>query len=309
MAYIALALVILFWGSAGAVATKVNSGLEPLLMALTRNIIGFVTLLLLIIIQRTIIRERTHIYPKPAFKSYISLWISGFFGFGLMMWLFFQASQMTLASHLVLILSLAPLCTMLLERLAGGNPLPVQRVIAAAVSLIGIFIIVFPSFLSGRNMWAGDLTAFGSLVSFSIFSHQLNRLKPYFNPLPANLHAIAAGTLFLLLVAFIDKGSSILSYISAFDEINDSLPALLYLGICSTGAAYFLYAWTMNKLPFQNVILSLYLQPIAGILIARIWLKEPIYESFILGSILVLAGLVMAQLKYNKRSKELTPNG
>lgn len=303
MPYAAMMFVVLFWGSAAAVGRLMGTDESALTLSIWRVQLGFA--LLLAIQLLVMARHRTGGSPalsgKPAFRSYIPIWISGIFGYGIMIWLFFFAARTTLASHLVLILSAAPIGTLLLNRvLDRSGRLSGRSLVATTVSLLGIVIMVPLDLTNEGASLKGDLLGVAAMLAFSLYTIGIKRYGKGFTSMQINLNGMLAGLVFLWVVSAA-VGNPFLP--ASFNGIG-RWSGILYLGLFSTGLAYFLYSWAISKLPMARVLSFIYLQPVVGVSISLIGLDEPLTLRLVLGMGFIMAGLLLnlIQTTQSKRS-------
>lgn len=291
MPYAAILLVVILWGSAASVSRSIGPVQTPLDLALWRLSIGLVLLLVPLAVAKI---HRRNSKPATAptarrLRDFLPVWASGVVGFGLMIWLFFAAARLTLSSHLVLILSLTPLCTLLLDRLfskrkSGGS----HGLGAAAVCLLGVAVMIGPDLSASGASLAGDGLAMLAMLCLSLYTLGTKQRPPGMTTLEVNVHGMAAGLLFLWLLLLATKGSL---WPPGFTESGQWF-AIGYLGAASTGLAYLLYAWTLSRLPMDRVVPFIFLQPIVGVLLSAIWLNEAFTVNIALGTAGIVGGLV-----------------
>jgi drug/metabolite transporter (DMT)-like permease len=310
MPYAAMLLVVVFWGSAASVGRGMGDAGTALGLATWR--VGLGLALLIVVLAASAAWRRvvgtTDVAPSspawPLSKRHIPIWLGGMLGYGIMIWLFFEAARTTLSSHLVLILSLAPICTMLLDRMSGGQG-DNRSFMPATLSLAGIVIMIAPSLFSSAPNGAGasfggDVMALLALLSFSAFTVLTKRYKRGLSALAVNVHGMSAG-LALLLALFVLTEGRLLP--PAFSTREDWL-AMGYLGLASTGLAYLLYAWALSRMTMERVMPLIYLQPLVGVLLSVIWLDEELTLSVLLGMCGILGGLLW---NHRYTSKQINP--
>lgn len=291
MPYAAIVLVVILWGSAASVSRSIGPVLTPLDLSLWRLSIGLALLVIPLAVAK-LRRRRAKSAPARGtrtLRQLVPVWASGVAGFGLMIWLFFAAARLTLSSHLVLILSLTPICTLLLDRLfsrrrSGGS----QGLGAAVVCLLGVAVMIGPGLSGSGASLAGDGLALLAMLSLSVYTLGARQRPPGMTTLEVNVHGMAAGLLFLWLMLLVTEGSV---WPAGFTEPRQWF-AVAYLGAASTGLAYLLYAWTLSHLPMDRVVPFIFLQPIVGVLLSAIWLDEAFTVNVALGTAGIVGGLV-----------------
>ena len=75
----------------------------------------------------------------------------------------------------------------------------------------------------------------------------------------------------------------------------DWLPILL-LGVVNTGFASLLYFSAMGKLPAQTTAVLGYIEPLSALVFSALFLKERMSGAQLVGAILILSGVILAEL-------------
>ena len=68
---------------------------------------------------------------------------------------------------------------------------------------------------------------------------------------------------------------------------------LAYLGIICTAVGYALWYFAIERAPVNLVGLTVFAQPVAGLLLAAVWLGEPLHWSQCWGSVAIIVGLII----------------
>ena len=68
---------------------------------------------------------------------------------------------------------------------------------------------------------------------------------------------------------------------------------LLYMALICTVAGYALWYWVIRETDVNIVGLTVFIQPVAGLAIAVLWLGEPLHWGQFWGSMVILAGLMI----------------
>ncbi|WP_168120464.1 DMT family transporter [Paenibacillus sp. HB172176] len=306
--YAAMLLVVGFWGSAAAVGKSLGTAETALDLALWR--VGLGLSLLLLLQAGGMIRDRlpggavssmtghpaqpeASLSPSsqrrchPSVRRLIPIWLAGVLGYGIMIWLFFAAARATLASHLVLILSMAPICTMLLNRLAGGRG-DARAFLPAGLSLVGIAVMVAPSLSGSHASLMGDGMAILALLAFSGYTVLTKRFGRGMATTAVNVQGMFAGVVFLWMMILFTEGEPLPAEFSS----SEQWLAIGYLGLAATGLAYWLYAWALTRLPMERIMPLIYLQPLVGVLLSVLWLNESLKWNVVIGMCGVVGGLI-----------------
>jgi drug/metabolite transporter (DMT)-like permease len=70
-----------------------------------------------------------------------------------------------------------------------------------------------------------------------------------------------------------------------------ALLALLYTALLVTVVGFLVLFWAYRRVSAAQVAITMYLQPLAGVVVAWWWLGEPLGAWFVAGAVLVLFGV------------------
>ncbi|MDI4645131.1 DMT family transporter [Cohnella hashimotonis] len=302
--YACILAVVLLWGSAASVGRYLGEAGSPLTLSIWRLALGLVFLGLVRLAalagppakrgarRRAGVRglhdaDSFSAVATSLFQRWLPVWIAGILGYGLMIWLFFAAARTTLASHIVLILSLAPVSTMLIARLTGDRQAARGSLWPTLLCLGGVTIMAAPQASGSGASLAGDVLAVLAMFSFSAYTVLTKRYGGDLPPLQLNTHGMSAGLLFLwALLAITEKSMGL----HAFDTPGQ-WTAIVYLGAATTGLAYLLYTLALARLPMDRVMPFIFLQPAVGVLLSAVWLAEALTLNVALGMCAIIGGL------------------
>ena len=92
--------------------------------------------------------------------------------------------------------------------------------------------------------------------------------------------------------------------------VHASLAAWLgvaYLDLVTSVVAYLLWYWALAHLPAARVAVFTNLQPVATAVLAHVFLGEHVTPQFIGGALVVISGVVLAQLRAPRTAAEVPP--
>lgn len=303
--YFVILSVVFLWSSASIAGKLLGSDMHAGDISVWRTLFGM--LAVLFFIKRASRETRGDGEIRAIrFIDYFPLWMIGIVGFGLMQWLFFLSAQHTYASHLVLIMSLTPLFVKFLRYVVYRESVTVRVWAGSALAMAGSAVILKPEESSGSLLTSGDWLAVGAMIAFAIYTEGMNTYGTRLLPAAANLHVMGAGLFFLILVAAWSHFNQIGMTFRMDLPDSGELAVLLYLGIVTTGIAYLGYSWVIRKMSAAVVTPYLYLQPVFGVLLSWIILKEHVTWRLLGGILLILMGLYVVQRSVRKRESEGT---
>jgi len=162
--------------------------------------------------------------------------------------------------------------------------------LALALATLGALIVVDPRAvrLSPDTFW-GNLSLVGAAITWALYSVLIRLVTRNLDTLRVSLVAFVGG-LFITVPAALWEWKTI--GVGAIDGMV--IAGILYLGIISTALAMFLWNTAFATLPAGIASLTLFAQPLVGVLLGALLLEERLTALFFLGGVLICAGLWLA---------------
>lgn len=270
-------------GTASVSTRYLVSVLDPVDIAFLRYLFGGLALLPFLFLFRT------QNLSRVLLLKIIGL---GILFFALFPFLFSWAFVYTTAARGSLVLATMPIWTMLISKTIGHETVSAKSLIAIGIVLFGLTIALSDKLMMISEHGAllkGELimllTALVGAV-YAIYSQQVLRQVPASTVTPL---AMLAGCFCLLpftIVSGIDIRVMALS--------PQQLWLAVYLGVVAGGIAFFLFNWSLTRSTATFNTLFVTLNPITAIFLANIFLGENINTNFIVGVLVLFAGLYLA---------------
>ncbi len=209
------------------------------------------------------------------------------------------ALKLSLASDISLLSICVPLWVALMARLWLKESLSARGKIGFAAAMVGVLIILWP-----RN-GNGDLSLdriIGNAVfmitgfSWAYYQVQGKALMVRHPPLATTVAAGVVGTLCILPFAAFEW---LAGYSVEFTWI--ALGGVAYAGLLATAVGFAVLFWALVHVRATHAAVMMYLQPLAGTLIAWLLLDEVITIAFLVGAACVLFGVGMVSIPKRKR--------
>jgi drug/metabolite transporter (DMT)-like permease len=204
----------------------------------------------------------------------------------------------------VLLLYTAPLWTVIFSRFIFKEAITVPKIIAVGLVLLGVVFLVNPSSITKEGNMAGILIALVSgifLSLWTIFGKICGNEKS--SPAKTQFYNVFFTLIFLLILQPVMS-----SFIQNPALINFSfdLPAMVwvYLGLfalISNLIPHLSYYHGIREVPASTAGVILLLEPLAGTLLAALFLAQAITLNVLLGGILILAANYLV-IKYEDKS-------
>jgi drug/metabolite transporter (DMT)-like permease len=281
--YLKLILVATFWGGTFVAGRSLAQTVDPFAAGFFRFAIASAILVLLLgrAEGRLTWPEKSHILPV------IFLGLTGVFLYNIF---FLNGLKIIEAGRASAIIANNPIFIALLSALFFKERLNPVKVIGIIISVGGAIIVisrgnVFKLFHGGLG-W-GELYILGSGASWVAFSLMGKVVMDDLSPLRSVTCSSIAGTLLFAAPAFMEGGFDFLGY-SLLEWAN-----IFYWAIFGTVLAFVWYYQGIQKIGPTRAGLFINFVPISAILLAFIFMGEPITPSLLIGTALVSSGVYL----------------
>lgn len=214
-------------------------------------------------------------------------------GNALVMW-----SEKTIPSGTAaLIVASVPLWLNLLDGIRpGGTPFTLRVWIGTALGLLGVAFVARPEgSLSGA--WASVAALQGACVLWAIGSLYAQNVK---ERLPI-LEAAAVEMLAACVVLFLESRALREDLSSFYRASSDAYLALGYLALFGSLIGFTAFALCLNELPAATVGTYAYVNPAVAVFLGRVFLKETLSSSLLIGACLILAAVILSSKRPQPR--------
>ncbi len=231
-------------------------------------------------------------------ERWVELLVIGGSGLFLTQGLIFLGLLYTDVINCGLIISLMPIITMVLAFFVLGEPMGAWQAIGAAVSFIGMIVIIVHGQLSqllGLNFNIGELWVLLGAFGFGLYTVLLRRAKFTMDRLPLLVMLLLAGSVVGVPFAVVE--------ILMGDHFTMDMRGALALGYCAIfgGAVmYWLFNWSIEILGAAKAGLLMYLQMLFVPFFAYLLLGEKLQPYHFVGGALILLGIVVVVAKATK---------
>lgn len=284
-----IVIITLIWGYAWVLMKQSLEYMGPFAFSSLRFGIGAVTLLLVISIFKL------GLPPKRYWKH---LLVIGTFQTAIVFLLVMFALRFVDAGKSSVLLYSMPLWSSLLAVKFLGERLTRWKSIGLLMGIVGLLTILGWDVWSGQSteIIIGELLIITAAVSWAI-SNIYYRLKVKGLPeIQVSALQMLFGTIGILLVTLImESGQPI--------ELNMySLYYVLFTGVLASALCFTVWFMIMRVVDMVTATISTLLVPVFGLLFSRLLLKEELTFGVIVGSVFILAGIVIAQRKKRRET-------
>lgn len=289
--YVSYGLLIfatLFWASAFIVSKDVIANFPPLLAAAARFFIAAIVWIIFLIILEP------RAFTMQAWKLAFLPACLGMFIYNIA---FFIGLDYSLASHSVIIVpGLGPAITAIFSFLILKERITQRQILGISISFIGLLVLLGDGLAIGddwHKVILGDIILFICPIVWSLYTLRLKFiLGKEVSPLAITGLATIIGALGLGLLSLF-MVSDIAQTLQKLD--GTSWLQLGYLGLFGTNLAFLFWTIAVKQIGSVRSVVFLNLVPFWGIILALIFLSEPISLLTPLSLVLILMGVWFTQ--------------
>lgn len=278
------------------VATRIIvEHIAPLHLAFLRFLIGGACLAAAL----TLLRRGAWRIPRSALPRIALL---GVCMYAALPTLFNSSLQFTTASRGAVILALMPLFTAIYGATSGSERLRRLQLMGVVCSIAGIVVVFAESGLGSigsRSVILGNTLMVAAAITGATSNLMAKPLLRSLDALPVTALAMLFGAAFLLLPAL---AQHTVSEVRAAP--SDIRLLVLYLSIPGGALGFFLSIYSIARLSVTQATIYINLNPIVATVLGALLLNEPLTRWFGIGFLLVIAGLLMANVPGRHRQQE-----
>jgi drug/metabolite transporter (DMT)-like permease len=280
-AIIALMIANIIWGGASPIFKYSLVSIPPFTLAFLRFSIA--TILLYPFVYKEF----------RSFKNEVGSWkeilLYALSGVTFNIIFFFLGLQLTQSINAPILASGGPIVTIILAHMFLGEKFKLVKIIGGIVSFFGIMVIILQPLLDFKFDGSIIGNTFLILATLGATVQTLVGKKVFkkYPPLPLTFWAFLIGA-----ISFIPFA---LPELATLHIDTRGLVGIVYGAVFSSFIAYSLFAWGLSKIEASEAGIFAYIDPIVAIAIAYPLLGEKPTPVFLLGSILVFAGIFIAE--------------
>lgn len=282
--WILILTITLLWGYAWTVMKMVLQYMGPFTFTSIRFAIGTIVLLLIIFVMKI------GIPPKRYWKH---LLVIGILQTAIVYLLIMFGLELVGAGKSSVLTYTMPIWSSILATKFLGEKLTTPKIIGLSAGFIGLLTIL------GWDIWVGQSFAviLGELlIVVASISWAISNIyyRKFANDLPeiqvAGFSMLCGAIAIFLVALIVEWGQPIeFNWISVY--------AILFSGVLASALCFTLWFTIMNMIDMATATISTLLVPIFGLILSSILLGEKMTASIIIGSVLIIGGIAIAQKK------------
>jgi drug/metabolite transporter (DMT)-like permease len=264
--------------------------LPPVGFTFLRYLVASMTVLLLL-------RWRTGSISLPR-SDLLRICILGVVGFGCYQILWSTGIQTISAGDSALLIATTPVFTAVLAAMTGADSLSPMRLAGAVLSFVGVAVVIGsgPGFDLSASL-IGDLLTLAAAMCWAIYTAFGSNVLRRHSPLKTTTWAVVAGTVFLAPLGLFQLGTvgiaGGLEAAIASGVLIGAVLAILYSGTMAAGVANVVIFHAIKLVGPTRITALQSLVPAMAVVLAAIFLGEPIRPGQVLGGIVIIAGVAI----------------
>ncbi len=280
-----LLLMILIWGSNFSIVKVALRDFPEIAFNAMRLLVA--TTVYVGVIMATPARAQLRTLSR---RDWLEVLFLGSVGTFLYQFCFVSAVKRTSVGNGSLIIGMSPIVIALMSAVAGHERIRPVRWLGIAVAMFGLYLVVGHGVDVSSQTWRGDLLMIGGVICWSIYSvgsqGVLKRHSPLF--VISLTFSIGATLYVVTMIPFlipVDWGA-----ISGFSWMLMLTSALLSLNL-----SYWIWYTGLKRLGGSRTSVYSYLTPVVAMIVAALWLHEPISSNQMAGAGAIFAGLLITR--------------
>lgn len=285
IAFAILLCVNLCWGASYAAAKYALEVVPPSTLAFIRFVIGGFFLLLIPAAKNRV---------KMQAQDWKNLFLIGAFGLAICNALLNLGLQMTSSTKTAINASLEPVFTILLACIFLKEALQRKTIFAMGISIAGAFVLMLGNktlaqlfaelFKSGEFL--GDLLVALSIFLAAVYSILMKPVTLRLGAVRATAYSFFIGAILLSPIVLLE-----ISQLWPLEFNRGAVISILFLGIICNAVAFMLWNLILKHTDAGVMAVTLYAQPVGGVLLGWLWLGETLSFIGFLGAALIFAGI------------------
>jgi drug/metabolite transporter (DMT)-like permease len=279
-----LVLMILIWGANFSIVKVALRDFPELAFNAMRMIVG--STVFVSVIRFTHHESRAQLTAR----DWRELAMLGAVGTFLYQLFFVAGVRRTSVANSSLIIGISPVVIAVMSSLAGHERIKAMRWVGVGLALRGLYLVVGRGLDLTGATWRGDALMMAGVICWSWFSVASQPILKRHSPLIViGLAFSIGGALYVI---------TLLPWLIRIDwraVSTSSWMLMLISALFSLNLSYWIWYTGLQKLGGSRTSVYSYLTPIVAIIVAAIWIGEPISTNQIAGAIAIFSGLLITR--------------
>ena len=275
--YIYPFLATSLWGSLYAASKVVLATVPPITVLMFRYLISCVAL--------GLIAKQRHCMKKIPKSDWLAMFGIGFIAYFIANICQLCGTARVGASMASLINALNPITMPVMAAIFLHEKLTPRRCLAIVFAVAGVYIVLGVNTAELSLDYLGVLLSFGCVFFFTIGSLIMRKISGRYDPVEVTLVGM------LIALVFNIPASAWELRTSSCQILPITVVCLLYMGIFGTAVAHSLWNKGLKMLDTGTCSMFYPMQPIVTVIIASLFLNEPLTLNFAVGACIIIAAI------------------
>jgi drug/metabolite transporter (DMT)-like permease len=280
-----LILVIQSLTAAGThlIAKVVVQAVDPFSLTLLRSLIALVGMAVVLLVRGRWFHIRREDWGLVLGLSFLVIPVNQF--------LFLYGMRFTTPANAALLYSTTPILVLLFSHWFLAERLTRRKIYGVLLGFLGVTVVIFERGVDESVQYVyGNLIMCVAVVAWGLYTVYGKRLIARYGPIEASAATLFVGTLLFLPIGILPA----LSF--PFETLTTANWAqIAYLGLVTSVLAYLLWYSALARIEAGKVALFTNLQPILTTVLAVVLLGQGVTIFFVVGGLLALSGVILAQ--------------
>ena len=269
------------WGGMYVVSKVVLEIIPPFSLVTLRLVLGAVTLAIILLIKG---------FPRISRSQVVQVLGVGFVGYGMSLSLQFLGTKMSTAANGSLVTSATPAFVLLFAWMLLRERITGRTMLALFLATLGVIAVIDPrSAQLDPELFLGNLFLISAAITWALYSVLVRKVTQNTDVMLFSLIAFLGG-----LPVSVPAGAWELSTTGVGEITIGVVGGVLFLGVICTALAMVLWNTAFAYVDASLASLTFFAQPVVGTFLGWLFLHERITPLFLLGGILIGAGLVIS---------------
>jgi drug/metabolite transporter (DMT)-like permease len=287
----------LIWGANYSIIKSAFDVIPAQPFNAVRLLIGSTIFLILIVMARLVRMPSVFYTPAPITRAdWLGLAGLGLIGHFLYQILFIGGLARTSVANSSLLLAATPVAIALASVVLGRERVGRWHWIGGAISVGGIYLIVGRGAALSSASMTGDLMVLGAVCCWTAYTLGAGRLMERHSPLGVTGLSMAIGTAMYIPVMWPQLARVDWTAVGAAERVK-----LVYSSVFALCVAYMIWYTAVQRIGSARTSVYSNIIPLFALLVAVVWLGEPIGPAKIAGAALVLTGVALTRAGARRR--------
>ena len=204
---------------------------------------------------------------------------------------FMEGISRTSAANSSLILGATPIAVAILMWCGGRESLSTTHWLGIGLSLVGVYLVIGQGTRINSASLTGDLLMMAAVWCWAAYTVSARSMLERYSPLVVTAWSMAVGT-----VMFIPLGLPGLLVLNWRDISFGAWAGLVYSAIFALCVSYLIWYTAVQRIGSARTSIYSNMVPVVAMVVAAVWLLEPISTMQIGGAVSIFAGVALTKV-------------